>query len=54
MSARLLPGSFAKFDGVASEDFEALPTGVIAQLPRVVGTVGCILEIGTFYPRIGG
>jgi hypothetical protein len=51
MSARLLPGIFSKFDGLASEDFEALPVGVIAQLPRVVGTVGCTLEIGTFFAR---
>jgi hypothetical protein len=53
MSARLLPGIFNKFDGVASEDFEVLPTGVIAQLPRVIGTFGCILEAGIFFARIG-
>lgn len=51
MSARLLPARFLRLDAIVTEDFEALPTGVITVLPQVVGTGGAELEEGTFAPR---
>lgn len=52
MPVRLLVGTFLLLDGIAADDFEALPIGDITTIPQITGNAGCILFAGSFFPRI--
>ena len=51
MPVRLLRGFFILLDGLAADDFEALPIGDITTIPQVTGNAGCVLLQGEFAPR---
>jgi hypothetical protein len=53
MPVRLGRGTFLLIDGSAVDDFEAIASGVITEVPQIIGNSGCVLEVGTFEPREG-
>lgn len=53
MPVRLGRGTFLLSDGKAIDTFEAIASGVITEIPQIIGNSNCTLEVGTFVPREG-
>jgi hypothetical protein len=51
MAVRLLRGFFILHDGLATDEYELVPTGFITSIPQVIGSAGCQLALGFFITR---